>query len=89
VGLTARPISCGADKEVEVGSRIGLLDVVYIEPLPAAYGIGEAREGGGVGSAGQELLLRHFQRQRSAGYVEGDLVSRLRQYQRPAGLGLG
>jgi hypothetical protein len=57
VGLTAHAISCGADKEVEVGACVGLLDVVDVEPLPAARRIGEAREGGGVGSAAQQLLL--------------------------------
>jgi hypothetical protein len=60
VGFTAHAISCGADKEVEVGTRVGLLDVIYIEALPAAYGIGEACEGSGVGSADPELLLRYL-----------------------------
>jgi hypothetical protein len=40
-------VSGGADKEVEVGAGVGLLDVVDVEPLPAAYGIGEAGERGG------------------------------------------
>ena len=51
-------ISSGADKEVEVGAGVGLLYVVYVEPLPAAYGVGEAGEGGGVGSAALQLLVR-------------------------------
>src|SRR6476620_6273602 len=80
--------SC-ADKEIEVGACVGLLDVIYVEPLPAAYGVGEACEGGGVGSAAQQLLLRRLQRQGSAGYVEGDLVSGLHQGQRSAGGGFG
>ena len=53
-------ISGGAHKEVEIGASVGLLYVIYIEPLPAAYGVGEACEGGGVGSAAQQVLLRHF-----------------------------
>jgi hypothetical protein len=51
MGLTAHPIPCGADKEIEVGAGVGLLYVVYIEPLPPARGVGEACKGGGVGSA--------------------------------------
>jgi hypothetical protein len=35
-------VSGGADEKVEVGARVGLLNVIYIEPLPAAYGVGEA-----------------------------------------------
>jgi hypothetical protein len=89
MGLTAHPIPCGPDEEVEVRARVGLLYVVNIEPLPAPYGIGEACEGGGVGSATQQLLLRHLQHQDSAGHVEGDLVAGLHQCQRPAGRGLG
>src|SRR5215207_6836369 len=89
MGVTAHPISSGADKEVEVGAGVGLLYVVYIEPLPAARGIGEALEGGGIGSAALQLLLRHLQRQRSAGYVERDLVVCLHQCQRTAGRSLG
>ena len=46
--ITAHMISRGTDKEVEVGAGVGLLDVIYIEPLPAAYGVGETRKGGGV-----------------------------------------
>jgi hypothetical protein len=49
-------ISGGADEEVEVGAGIGLLYVVYIEPLPAANGTCKAREGGGVRSAALQLL---------------------------------
>jgi hypothetical protein len=60
VGVTAHMISAGADKEVEVSARVGLLYVVYIEPLPAACGIGKAGEGAGVGSAALQLLLRHL-----------------------------
>jgi len=70
MGLTAHSISCGADKEVEVGALIGLLYMLYVEPLPAAYGIGEACEGGGVEVTALQLLLWHLQRQHSAGYVE-------------------
>ena len=32
MGLTAHSISCGADKEVEVGALIGLLYMLYVEP---------------------------------------------------------
>ena len=81
-------ISCGTDKKVEVGARVGLLDVIYMEPLPAAYGVGKACNRCRVGPAALQLLLRHLQRQRSAGYVEGDLVSRLHQCQRSAGRSL-
>jgi hypothetical protein len=89
VRLTAHVISRGTEKEVEVGAGVGLLYVVYIEPLPPAGGVGEACEGGSVGSAAPQLLLRHLKRQRSARYVEGDLVSGLHQCQRSAGGGLG
>src|SRR4249920_3567679 len=77
VGVTAHMISGGADKEVEVGARVGLLYVVHIEPLPAAYGIGKAGEGGGVGPAADQFVLQDLERQGSAGHVEGDLVSGL------------
>jgi hypothetical protein len=50
-GTQAHVVSSGADKEVEVGACVGLLYVVYVEPLPPAGGIGKACEGGGVGSA--------------------------------------
>jgi hypothetical protein len=50
-------ITSGADKEVEVGARVGLLYVVYIEPLPAAYGVGEACEGSAVRPAALQLLF--------------------------------
>jgi hypothetical protein len=89
VGLTAHTIPTSADKKVEVGARVGLLHVVYVEPLPSAYRIRKVCEGRGVGSATPQLLLRHLQRQRSARYVEGDLVSGLHQCQRSAGRGLG
>ena len=46
MGLPAHLMSSGADKEVEVGAGVGLLDVIYVQPLPAAYGIREACEGG-------------------------------------------
>jgi hypothetical protein len=51
VRLTAHAISCGADKEVEVGACVGLLYVVYIEALSAARGIRETGKSGGVGPA--------------------------------------
>jgi hypothetical protein len=57
VGVTAHSISCGADKKVQVGARVGLLYVVYIEPLPAAYGVGKACEGSGVRPAALQLLF--------------------------------
>ena len=50
-------ISTGADKEVEVGAGVGLLYVIYVEPLPAAYGVGEACEGGSVGSPALQFLV--------------------------------
>jgi hypothetical protein len=50
-------MSCRADKEVEVGARIGLPYVVDVEALPAARGISEARKGGGVGLAAPQLFL--------------------------------
>jgi hypothetical protein len=50
-------VSGGADEEVEVGARVGLLNVIYIEPLPAAYGVGEACEGSGVRPAALQLLF--------------------------------
>ena len=52
-------MSGGADKKVEVGASVGLSYVIYIEPLPTAYGIGKAREGGDVGPATPQLLLRY------------------------------
>jgi len=30
VGLPVHPIAGGADKEVEVGAGVGLLDVIYV-----------------------------------------------------------
>jgi hypothetical protein len=60
VGVTAHPISCGADKEVEVGACVGLLYVVDVEPFPAAYWLGEAFECGGVGLAAAQFVLRHL-----------------------------
>jgi hypothetical protein len=66
MGVTAHLISCGADEEVEVGAGVGLLYVIYIKPLSAAYGVGKACEGGGVWSAALQLLIRHLQHYRSA-----------------------
>jgi hypothetical protein len=54
VGVTAHTVS---DKEVEIGACVGLSDMLYIEALPTAHGIGKAGKGGGVGSAAQQLLL--------------------------------
>ena len=47
-------ITSGADQEVEVGATVGLPYVIYVEALPATSGIGEASEGGDVGSTAQQ-----------------------------------
>jgi hypothetical protein len=60
VGVTRHTIACGADKEIKIRARVGLLYVVDVEAFPAAYRIGEACEGGVVGSAALQLFVGYL-----------------------------
>jgi len=51
VGFTADRRTASSDEEVQVRSRVGLKNMVNIQSLPAAMGIGECRPGAVVESA--------------------------------------